>query len=168
MQRAFEKHRERRRRSSVAPAREHVPARTHEGRVRRSATASLIPARGSHAIRASFLDRRARHVAIRAENAAIALERAQHLSAMAAVVEELACISRHGLDRDAAARRTGEGRDELGHAPPSSLMSGASKKGGHSADKATKTAATESIANVARGGATAQLESLRQARRLRI
>ena len=56
-----------------------------------------------------LLDWRAGCVAVRAEYAAIALQGAQHRSAMAAVIEELASIRRHRLFGYAAALRASEG-----------------------------------------------------------
>lgn len=55
-----------------------------------------------------FLNGRARDIGVGAENAAIALERLQHCSAMLAVVEILASIGRHRLGRYAAALRAGQ------------------------------------------------------------
>lgn len=63
--------------------------------LRLSGSASSATARRGATARACFLDRGARHVAVRAEYAAVALERPQHLAAMTAVVEVLAGVGRH-------------------------------------------------------------------------
>jgi hypothetical protein len=52
---------------------------------------------------AVFLDRRARHSAVRAEYATIAAERLNASSAVFAVVEELAGVRGHGLGGSVAA-----------------------------------------------------------------
>ena len=114
------------------------------------------------------MDRWTRNVAVGAEDAAIALQWAQHLSAMAAVIEELASIGRHRLFGNAVALRAGERGGELGHAPPSKFMSGFSRYDGQRADNATNRVASESITSVVRvGGATAQVASAEQALRFR-
>ena len=59
---------------------------------------------------AIFLDRRARHGAVGAEYATIASKGLKTLTAPFAVVEELAGVCRHGLDRRVIADRTGNGR----------------------------------------------------------
>ena len=98
----------------------------------------------------------------------MALERTQQLSAVAAVVEELAGIGRHGLERLAATLRAGQCGVKLGHALPNSLISGASKYEDHNADKAMNAVAADSITKVAREGATVQFAFPTQARRLRM
>lgn len=128
----------------------------------------LPAARGRRAAVPRFLNGGAGHISVRAKHAAIALERAQHLSAVLAVVEELTSVRRHCLDRHTAALRAGKCRGELGHAPASKFISGFSRYDGHRADSATKILASESITGVARvGGATAQLASVAQSLRFR-
>ena len=94
------------------------------------------------------MDRRAGHIAIGAENAAIAAERTKHRSAMAAVVEILAGVRRHGFERLTTALRTREGRMKLGHA--SQTISGASKVDGQIAERATSIVARNRSITVAR------------------
>ena len=64
----------------------------------RAAAASLSRSAG-------FLNGRTRHIAVRAEHAAIALQRAQDRTAMPTIVEKLTGIGRHRLRRYAAALR---------------------------------------------------------------
>jgi hypothetical protein len=61
----------------------------------------------------AVLDRRTGNRTIRAEHAAIAGERLQSLAAALAVIEELAGVRRHGLDRLMAAFRAAERRFQL-------------------------------------------------------
>src|SRR5690348_8501747 len=68
------------------------------------------------AARLLLLDRWTRHAAIGAEHAAVARFRPEQLAATPTVVEELACVSRHGLGGLMAAMRTGQRalQDEFG------------------------------------------------------
>lgn len=102
---------------------------------------------------ARVLDRRAGHVAEGTEDAAIALQRSQDRTAMTAVVEILTSVRRHRFNGQPAAFRTGKGRSQLNHAPPSSLISGASMKL-QKADRVTKMVERQSMTNVARDGGT--------------
>ena len=129
-------------------------------------TIRTTAARRSRAM--GFLNWRARHIAIRAEDAAISLERAKHLTAMPAIVEELAGVGRHGLGRHSAAFRAGQRGYEVSH-PANSSISGCSSRNGHKVDRATNNVAKQSMRKVALvGGAVVQLSSAAQARRLRI
>ena len=128
---------------------------------RSRATAGRICTRCS-----GLLNRRTRHIAVGAEYAAIAAERAQHRSAMAAVIEILTGVSRHRFERLGATLRTREGRMKLGHA--NQAMSGASRVDGQMAERRTNTVARDRSTTVARVGAVAQVSSRAQARRLRM
>lgn len=77
--------------------------------------------------KSGLLNCRARHVAVRTEHAAVAIQRSQERAAMPAIVEILASVGWHRLLRHAAAPGTGQPGDQLGHAPPSSLISGCSR-----------------------------------------
>src|SRR3546814_4528237 len=72
---------------------------------------------------------------------------------MRTVVEVLARIGGHGFGRGLAAAWTGQGRDELHHAPPSARMSGCSIYP-HKADTATTRVASDSMMTAARSWAS--------------
>ena len=97
---------------------------------------------------ARLLNRRAGHVAVRTEDAAVAGQGFKHCSAMLAVVEILAGVGRHRLGRNAAALGAGEGGAQLGHRPSSQSRSGASNHSFHTADRITNAVAALSSQRV--------------------
>lgn len=76
---------------------------------------------------ASLLNRRARHVAVGAVDAAVTLLRAKQGAAAGALVEELTGIGRHRFRCTVPAVRTGQGRSQFHQAVRSSLIRAGSK-----------------------------------------
>jgi hypothetical protein len=77
---------------------------------------SRMPRCGTAGSATRCLNGRARHVAVRAEDAAIAQLRLQQRGTALALVEIPASVGRHGLGRVMPANGAGDGRDELRHA----------------------------------------------------
>lgn len=119
------------------------------------------------AIFPSFLDRRARHIRIRAEHAAIALQRTEHRAAVPAVVEELTSISWHCLRGNPATLGAGQRRFQLHQAPPSARISGASIKLQQAEMTTTSVARERRLKVLPAGGSIQQVASRTHARRLR-
>lgn len=114
---------------------------------RLSGTATI----GRTAFRPCFLDRRAWHVAVRTEDAAVAFQGPQDHGALRTVIKELTGVGGHYLDRDAATLRAGQRRGKLHHAPSTTRISGASIYP-HIADAPTKADAQSNANRVARVG----------------
>ncbi len=94
------------------------------------------------------MDWRTWHIAVRAIDAAIAFQWAQHGFAMCAVIEKLARIGRHGVSGLPSTLWASEGGKKLGHAGPIAFIIWASKWG-RIAESAMNAVAAQSRMKVA-------------------
>lgn len=132
-----------------------------QARLGRAATAHLPGSAG-------FLNGRTGHIAVGAEHAAIAFQRAQDRITMPTIIEKLTGIGRHCFGRYAAALGASQGRLQLGHKLSNHACSGASNNSFHATDNRMNAVAALRSRKVDRDGAsTAQLALLMQSCRLR-